>query len=234
MKIENYDITFFKGSKKSKLVIFIHENKTLVEKIYKNVKRAKPTIICIDGADWNADFSPVATSMKMFGKNTIFSGNASRYLLFFKNTIFPKCLKELGITNENEYRLCIAGYSLAGLFSVYSIFNSDLFTYCLSCSSSLWFPHFVDSIKSKKVSCKLEFAYFSLGDQEELSKDENISKVNLYTDECIKILKEQKIKTLFKSNSGGHFKEVELRILKAINELIRIDKVLNSSIFIQD
>jgi predicted alpha/beta superfamily hydrolase len=225
MKIENYNITFFEGNKLSKLVVFIHEDKSIVEKIFTKIEEIKPTIVCIEGTDRNSDFSPSSASIKLFGKTTNFSGNASQYLLFFKNVLFPRCLKELKIIDDDSYKFCICGYSLAGLFAVYSIFYSNLFSYCLSCSSSLWFPNFVDSIKGQKVSNKLEFTYFSLGDEEEKSKNPLISMVRFKTNECIDIFKNQNVKTLFEMNNGGHFKDVELRILKAVNNLIKFDSL---------
>jgi predicted alpha/beta superfamily hydrolase len=228
MELSDFSIRIFKGDETSRLIIFIHDDESLIDKIIPKIEGEKPSIICISGNDWNRDFSPSIASIKLFGKTTNFTGNASQYLLFFKNNIIPHCLEELKIVNLNNYKLCIAGYSLAGLFSIFSVFNSNIFTYCLSCSSSLWFPDFVDNVKSKTVSKKLKNVYFSLGNAEEKSKNQYISSVLIKTKECIDVLKSQGIKCFFEENDGGHFKDVDLRILKAINYIVKIDHLSKS------
>ena len=55
----------------------------------------------------------------------------------------------------------IAGYSLAGLFALWSVYQTDLFDWAASISGSLWFDGFLEFMKANTP--KVKFIYFSLG-----------------------------------------------------------------------
>lgn len=58
----------------------------------------------------------------------------------------------------------ITGYSLAGLFAVYAIYRTDVFSGgCMS--GSVWFPGFKEYIFSRELKRRPDCIYFSLGGQ---------------------------------------------------------------------
>ncbi len=60
----------------------------------------------------------------------------------------------------------IAGYSLAGLFALYAICQTDVFSRVGCMSGSLWFPGFKEYVFSHEPKRWADCIYFSLGDRE--------------------------------------------------------------------
>ena len=79
--------------------------------------------------------------------------------------MIPFCESEYSFASSAEKRV-IGGYSLGGLFSLYAAVNTDLFGTVLSCSSSLWYPDFLDYLKAHPFKASHPKLYMSVGDQE--------------------------------------------------------------------
>ncbi len=60
----------------------------------------------------------------------------------------------------------IAGYSLAGLFALWSLWQTDAFSRAASASGSLWFPDFVDRASTAPFAGNPQAVYLSLGKKE--------------------------------------------------------------------
>ena len=82
-------------------------------------------------APWN---SPAAS------KN---AGGADDYLRLLVEEVMPRAEKEL--PGSLAWR-GIAGYSLAGLFALYAIYQTDVFSRVGGMSGSLWFPSFKEYV----------------------------------------------------------------------------------------
>ena len=94
-----------------------------------------------------------------------FGGKAEEHLSFITTHVIPFCESEYGFASSAEKRV-IGGYSLGGLFSLYATVNTDLFGNVLSCSSSLWYPDFLDYLKEHPFKADHLKLYMSVGDQE--------------------------------------------------------------------
>lgn len=94
-----------------------------------------------------------------------FEGKAEEHLSFISTHVIPFCESEYGLASSAEKRV-IGGYSLGGLFSLYATVNTDLFGNVLSCSSSLWYPDFLDYLKEHPFKATHPKLYMSVGDQE--------------------------------------------------------------------
>ena len=94
-----------------------------------------------------------------------FGGKAEEYLSFITTHVIPFCESEYGFASSAEKRV-IGGYSLGGLFSLYAAVNTDVFGTVLSCSSSLWYPGFLDYLKEHHFKATHPKLYMSVGDQE--------------------------------------------------------------------
>lgn len=92
-----------------------------------------------------------------------FSGGADDYLRLLVEEILPKAEKQL---SSPPALRGIIGYSLAGLFGLYTIYQTDVFSRVGCMSGSLWFPGFKEYIFSRSPKRRLDCMYFSLGNKE--------------------------------------------------------------------
>ena len=91
-----------------------------------------------------------------------FSGGADDYLRLLVEEILPKAEKQLSSPPALRE---IMGYSLAGLFGLYTIYQTDEFSW-RGMSGSLWFSGFKEYIFSRSPKRRLDCMYFSLGNKE--------------------------------------------------------------------
>lgn len=77
----------------------------------------------------------------------------------------------------------IAGYSLAGLFALYAIYRTDVFSRVGCMSASLWFPGFKEYIFSHEPKRRPDCIYFSLGDKEAKTRNPVLKTVQENTEE---------------------------------------------------
>lgn len=94
------------------------------------------SLVAISGLDWNHDMVPW-DSPPAFQRAQPCTGGADDYLRLLTSTILPAAERLLAGTPRWRG---IAGYSLAGLFAVYAIYQTDMFSRVGSMSGSLWFP----------------------------------------------------------------------------------------------
>jgi len=117
-------------------------------------------LIQVQGADWNRDFSPWPAP-KVFSKGDDFSGGGDAYLAALVQKI-PLWEKEWGVT---PLWRGIAGYSLSGLFSLYALTKTGIFSRCGCFSGSLWYPGWMEYLKKSGFVSAPQAVVFSLGDR---------------------------------------------------------------------
>ena len=136
---------------------FHHGNDTLIVLIsQKEISfRRTESVLSIYDVDWNADLSPWKADA-VFPGDSAFEGKA--------DALIQELIRHPVIGNTQwKYRI-IAGYSLAGLFSLYACTKTDLFDGCVSCSGSLWYPGFLQYLKEHSLNTSV--VYLSLGEKE--------------------------------------------------------------------
>lgn len=148
---------------------------------------------------WNHDLSPWH-SPAVFGKED-FGDGANQTLS-----------SVLQLTIDKNKKYFIGGYSLAGLFSLWSAYQTDVFSGVAAASPSVWFPGFTDYMKENKI--KTGHVYLSLGDKEDNAKNPVMATVGQKVVMCKDILS-QEIKCKLEYNEGNHFKEPDIRTAKA-------------------
>ena len=84
--------------------------------------------------DWNKDLSPWKAPA-VFG-NEEFGDGAGETLSYIQNTLIPYVFEVFSL--KQDIPLILGGYSLAGLFALWSAFESDLF---IDRSGIEYFPH---------------------------------------------------------------------------------------------
>ncbi len=178
----------------------------------KGVTDKKACLAVISDIKWDDEMSP--WDCPPLSKNdSPCTGGADKYLNKLIQQIIPAIENELKNSPE---RIVIGGYSLAGLFAIYSLYKTDLFKSAVCASGSMWFPDFKEFTKKNDFCRKPDKVYFSLGDKESKTKNPLLSTVKDRTTEIYESYKEQGIDTVFEMNPGNHFKDADMRLAKGI------------------
>ena len=115
----------------------------------------------------------------------------------------------------------LGGYSLGGLFALWSSMQTDRFSAVAAASPSLWIKDWQDYAQAHPV--KAGKVYLSLGDQEEHVKNRFIKRVG----DCVRgeyeLLKAQlgSENCTLVWNSGGHFQDGDKRLASAFSWCIK-------------
>jgi predicted alpha/beta superfamily hydrolase len=159
---------------------------------------------------------------KLFKDEDEYLGKADEYIEILSKRIIPKITEIINnVLNKNISNYTIAGYSLAGLFAIYCLYKTDIFTNAISCSGSLWYPNFVEYIKENDLKAIPKKVYFSLGNKESKTKNELMSKVEEKTKIIEHYFKDKNIETIYEENEGNHFQDVTNRIAKGVNWILK-------------
>ena len=162
-------------------------------------------LIAVKIDDWNRDLSPWEAP-PVFGKEA-FSGGAAVTLAEF-----------LKLCDDKSKRYYIGGYSLAGLFALWAVCQTDAFAGAAAASPSVWFPGFADYMKERSVQCGR--VYLSLGDREERTRNPVMAAVGDRIRELYTFLSAQGTGCVLEWNPGSHFKDAELRTARAFAWLL--------------
>ena len=175
------------------------------------------SLLAVTVSDWSVDLSPWK-SPTLFKGEPDFGDGADEYIDVLMNDIVPSVCVSNGLKPCSIY---IAGYSMAGLFALYSLYKTDHFAGVASCSGSLWFPGF------KKFASEHDFAstpskiYLSLGDREARTKNPVMATVEDNTRALADLYLSHGYDVLFEMNQGGHFNDPAVRTAKGIAWLLK-------------
>ena len=173
-------------------------------------------LLCVGNLKWDHDMTPwycPPTSPQ----DTPCTGGADEYLRLLQNDILPECLRRV---NGIPSHISIAGYSLAGLFALYALYQTDVFERAASMSGSLWFPDFKEYVFSHEMKRKPEKLYLSLGDKEAKTRNRYLKTVQENTENIVAHFREEEIDVTLEMNPGNHFKDAALRSAKGILAII--------------
>ena len=173
---------------------------------------AKLVLVSVEGVDWDRDLTPWPAPGVFRGRGD-FAGGADAYLKELTGNIVPAVEAELGF-----YPCCrsLAGYSLAGLFAIYALYRTDVFSRVASMSGALWYDGFLDFMKKSAPVRLPDRAYFSLGGRERKAGDRRLAVVEECTAEAEELLRSRGANTRFELNPGNHFTDVSGRIARGI------------------
>ena len=158
---------------------------------------------------WNDALSPWK-SPAVWGKQG-FGGKAADTLRFLTEQVIPTLEQRFHL--PENVKIILGGYSLAGLFALWASTQTDLFYGVAAASPSVWFPDWMDFEQQRLI--QTQHIYLSLGDKEEHTKNAVMAVVG----DNIRTLHSQLIARgadcTFEWNSGGHFKDADLRTARA-------------------
>ena len=156
--------------------------------------------VAVKVENWNHDLSPW-NAPAVFGTEEFGDGAG--------NTLE----EVLQLCTDNDRKYCIGGYSMAGLFALWAAMQTDRFKGVAATSPSVWFPGFLEDMKSRRVGS--DCIYLSLGDKEEKTRNPVMAQVGNCIRETFTWLKEEGIPCTLEWNHGGHFKEPDMRTARA-------------------
>lgn len=158
---------------------------------------------------WNDELSPWEAPA-VWGKES-FGGNAAGTLRFLTEQVIPT-LKQQFALPENV-RIILGGYSLAGLFALWASTQTALFSGVAAASPSVWFPGWMEFEQQHPIQAQR--IYLSLGDKEEHTKNTVMAAVGDNIRALHSQLTARGVDCTLEWNSGGHFKDADLRTAKA-------------------
>ena len=203
LEIGSKNISIFLSTKPRTPIIYLNTFSDEGRKVYEAAQATgcPPfTLVAISDLDWNHDMVPW-DSPPAFKNAEPCTGGADDYLRLLTREIIPTAEKELpGVPSWRG----IAGYSLAGLFALYAIYRTDLFSRIGSMSGSLWFPGMKDYIFSHESKRWPDCVYFSLGDKESKTRNPILRSVRQNTEEIQAFYQDKGIDTVFQLNPGNH------------------------------
>ena len=196
-----------------------HENGQLLLEAFRQVDCSGFNLVTISGLRWNQELSPWPVET-VVSRDDNFSGEAAQWLLLLTGEVLPQVERLLDATPA--WRM-LAGYSLAGLFAVWTAFQSDLFTRVLSASGSMWYPGWLEYAQQHETVAPLQGVYLSVGDKESTSRNAVLQTVGERTQALADLLASRGVNVKFELNPGNHFKNPPLRVAKGIKWLMQQD-----------
>ena len=202
--IEDKHIAVFPCAAPNAPMIYLNTYSSEGQKVYETTQATGClpfNLVAISNLAWNRDMAPW-DSPAAFKKGEPFTGGADDYLRLLVEEIIPRAEKDLA--SPPAWR-GIAGYSLAGLFALYAIYQTDVFSRVGYMSGSLWFPGFKEYVFSHEPKRRPDCIYFSLGDREAKTRNPVLKTVQENTEAIHAFYQSKDIDTAFQLNPGNHF-----------------------------
>lgn len=171
-------------------------------------------LILLSGMKWDDALTPWPMGPTVPGDQPC-AGNADHYLARLEKEIIPVVEQGLEITER-----IITGYSLSGLFAIYSLYKCSLFSKAASMSGSLWYPGFVDYVKTHSFVKKPEAVFFSLGKEESKTSNPYFRNVLVNTEAIVEYYHSLSIPLDFVLEPGNHFYEVNERVVRGFQWIL--------------
>lgn len=219
VSIDGKAVSVFLGNKPGIPSIYLNTYSDEGQKIYEAAQAVgcPPfNLVTVSDLAWSHDMAPW-DSPAAFKNGESFTGGADDYLRLLVEEIIPRAEKELA--GPPAWR-GIAGYSLAGLFALYAIYRTDMFSRVGCMSGSLWFPGFKEYIFSHEPKSRPDCIYFSLGEKEAKTRNPVLKTVQENTEEIQTFYQNKGIDTVFQLNPGNHFVQRIERTIAGIQWLL--------------
>ena len=200
-------------------VVFLNTVMDEGEKVYTACQKlgAPPFVLAaVSRVNWSDDMTPWPTEAVAKWESRC-GGMADLYLSKLENEIVPAVCDALPFSPSGLY---LAGYSLGGLFAIYALWNTPLFTRAASASGSLWYPDIAEYCCSREPAGRPDRVYLSLGSKETKGRGRTAS-LRSNTEAVAARLRSLGADVTFEENPGGHTHEADRRMAKAILALLQ-------------
>lgn len=181
------------------------------------------SIIAVSVPDWGRDLSPwPAPSMG----DMAFSGGGPAFLRHFLADVLPKAEEALGGVPRARFA---AGYSLAGLFSVYALLETGAFRGCACMSGSLWYPGWAEYLRRAAPPPLPVFFYCSVGKKEGQTRRAPFSALEQGIADTLAFFRGTGAECREERFPGGHFQGVPERVLAGLTALADAGRKMNDA-----
>ena len=158
--------------------------------------------------DWNKDLSPWEAP-PVFGREDF--GNGAGNTL----TVLTEIINKVSADRAADLPVILGGYSLAGLFALWTAYQTDRFAAVAAVSPSVWFPEWIGYAETH--SPLVRKIYLSLGDKEEKTRNPVMAQVGSCIRRQLELLQKDEAvgDCVLEMNEGNHFKDPDKRCAKA-------------------
>lgn len=191
-----------------------NETEQTMETIRRQLPDAEYTVVAVEVDDWFRQFSPWP-SKQLDGK---FVGEAEKTWQWMEEYVLPECGVDAA-GKMPDRKIYIMGYSLAGVFALWTLMEKPVLSGAISCSGSLWYPDFMEKIQNDCHKLHGKTIYLSVGGKEANTKDPLMANVITCTKETYGLLKDQN-DVKYELNSGGHFADAGKRLAKGLRWML--------------
>lgn len=219
MTIQGKAVSIFPGEKPGSPAIYLNTVSGEERQIWAELQKFPLpdfSLITIAELDWNHDLVPW-DHPPIFKNGPACTGGADNYLDLLTNDILPTA--EINLPGPPCWR-GLAGYSLAGLFALYALYGTDVFSRAASVSGSLWFPGIKEYLTSRNAKHWPDCLYFSLGDKESKTRNPVLKAVRENTEALYAYYHGKGIHTVFQLNAGNHYDHAAQRTATGIAWLL--------------
>ncbi len=167
--------------------------------------------------DWNRELSPWEAP-SVFGNQGCGAG-AEEELRVITRHLIPR-LVDGRAADAGSPRIFLGGYSLAGLFTLWAGYQTDVFAGIAAVSPSVWFPGWTDFAKSSRFLSGA--CYLSLGDREARTRNRVMAAVadNIMQQKELLAAQPDGPASVLEWNPGNHFADPAERTAKGFAWLL--------------
>lgn len=157
--------------------------------------------------NWNTELCPWQAK-QAFG-NEPFGAGAPETFRFITEDLIPALQENYSVI---KVPCILGGYSLAGLFALWSAYKTNLFSGIAACSPSLWIDGWEEFSTTHTPHCSN--IYLSIGNKEHKTRNPLLQKSKVKLTNQYTLLQTQNIQTVLEINSGNHFQDCAIRTAK--------------------
>lgn len=218
-EVEGRVATLYQGEREGGPLVILNNysgDGSSVFKAMRGIDTPDCSLLVVGELRWDHDMTPWYCPPLSKG-DTPCTGGAGDYLGILLDEIIPQALGR--IAGRPAYT-AIAGYSLAGLFALWSMYNCDAFARVATMSGSLWFPDFAEYAMAREMVRAPERLYLSLGDVEARTRNQVLRTVREHTETLVGQYRAKGFDVAYELNPGNHFKDPALRTAKGIKAIL--------------
>jgi len=163
-------------------------------------------LVSFEVKNWNDELSPWKAK-QVFG-DELFGDRAESTLQFITDELIPSLQEYM----NSDTKIILGGYSLAGLFSLWSAYQTGIFHGVAACSPSVWLENWIEFAKENTPLASN--IYLSIGNKEHKTRNPMLRNVKNNIEEQYEILRNSGFNTVLEINSGNHFQDNTERLVK--------------------
>ncbi len=173
------------------------------------------TYVNVPVSNWDDDLTPWLAP-GLYRGDAAFGGHAEQTCRHLFDEVVPSVERAYGLAPRARG---LAGYSLAGLFSLYAFARHEDVAAAAGVSPSVWYDGWVPFLQAAPLPGAGRFAYLSVGSQEKRGSPARLRTVEDDLLQTARILEGDGAQVVYTVGPGNHFQHVEERLAAALDAL---------------